>query len=338
LSARFSFHTIAIRVRLGRARAAANCYQDVEKIMTRKSLNLFAAVTAAVLMLPALAAAQTPAPMTINVPQLDQQDFQLWVGKSNAYVELLTTRAIDSLRRYASWVDLKVGPTGKERYISYGLYSIEPSIAAQVIAKTRAAAAGPPPIPPLDGVALAYAASFETLMPLLNDAAGYYERKDYTDDNMARGKELHAKIIPAMNTFLAARAQLEDGQEQLSDGLDRQELALIEAREGKSRLWHLRNLAITAKAALNAMPHDPNATDMTPFSSSIAAYADAVRGFEAAPKPRNAASDGTNAEDLVARFRTLREKIQKKDVRKEDFQDAINEYNSVIDWLNITPN
>ena len=123
----------------------------------------------------------------------------------------------------------------------------------------------------------------------------------------------------------------------MSDGLDRQELALIEAREGKSRLWHLRNLAITAKAALNAMPHDPNATDMTPFSSSIAAYADAVRGFEAAPKPPNAL-DGTNAEDLVARLRTLREKIQKKDVRKEDFQDVINEYNSVIDWLNRTQN
>jgi hypothetical protein len=238
------------------SRAAANCHQHVEKIMPRKSLNLFAAATAAMLTLPALAAAQTALPVTNNVPQLNQQEFQLWVGKSNAYVELLngSTRAIDSLRRYASWVDMKAGPTGKERYISYGLYSIEPNSAAQVIAKARAAAAAPPAVPPLDGVALAYAASFETLVPLLNDAAGYYQRKDYTDDNMARGKELHAKIIPAMNTFLAARAQLEDGQELLSAGLSRQELALIEAREGKSRRWHLRNLAVTAKAALNAMP------------------------------------------------------------------------------------
>jgi hypothetical protein len=249
-------------------------------------------------------------------------------------VDLLngSTRAIDSLRRYASWVDMKAGPTGKERYI-YGLYTVEPTSAAKVIAKARAAAAAPPPIPGLDGAALAYAASFETLEPLVDDAAGYYDRKDYTDDNMAGGKALHAKIVPAMNTFLAARARLEDGQEQLSAGLERQELALIEAREGKSRRWHLRNIAITAKAALNAMPHDPNATDMTAFSNAIAAYADAARGYEDASKTLGT-NDGTVGRGLAAQFRTLREKIEKKDAREEDFKHVVAEYNSLIDWLN----
>lgn len=314
-------------------------HPHVEKIMTRKSLNIFAVVSAAVLMLPAFAAAQTPAPMTINIPRLNQQEFQLWVGKSNAYVELLndSTRAIDSLRRYASWVDLKVGPTGNEPYISYGLYSIEPTSAAQVIAKARTEAAAPPPIQGLDAAALAYAASFETLVPILNDAASYYARKDYTDDNMAGGKAFHVKIVPAMNTFLAARPRLEDGQELLSAGLSRQELALVEAREGKSRRWHLRNLAITAKAALDAMPRDPNATDMTAFNTAIAAYADAERGFEQAPKPPGTL-DGTNTLDLVAKFRTLREKIEKKEARDADFRNVINEYNSIIDWLNRTQN
>ena len=195
---------------------------------------------------------------------------------------------------------------------------IDPTSAAEVIAKARAAASAPPPI------------------PLLDDAARA-SRKDYTDDNMAGGKAFHAKIIPAMNAFLGARARLEGGQEQLSAGVSRQELALIEAREGKSRRWHLRNLAITAKAALEAMPHDPNATDTIAFSNAIAAYADAVRGFDAAPKPPYVL-DGTNAEDLVARFRTLREKIEKKDVRDPDFRNVINEYNSVIDWVNRTQN
>ena len=133
--------------------------------MTRKPLNLFAAVAASMLFLPKLASAQTAPPIAVNVPQLNPQEFQLWVGKSNAYVELLngSAHAIDSLRRYASWVDMKAGPTGKERYISYGLYSVEPTSAAQVIAKARTAAAAPPPIPALDDAALAYAASFETL-------------------------------------------------------------------------------------------------------------------------------------------------------------------------------
>jgi Protein of unknown function (DUF3829) len=312
----------------------------VDKNMTQKSLNLFAAVTAVMLILPELAPAQTaPQPTTVNVPQLNQQEFQRWVAKSNAYVDLLnySTRAIDSLRRYASWVDMKVGPTGKERYISYGIFSVEPTSAAQQIAKARAAAAAPPPIPPLDDAALAYAASFETLVPILNEAKGYYDRKDYTDDNMAGGKALHAKIIPAMNAFFAARARLEADQEQLSAGLSRQELALIEAREGKSRRWHMRNLAITSKAALDAMPRDPNATDMTAFSNAIAAYADAVRDFQQAPKPPGTI-DSTNAQDLVARLRTLREKIEKKEARDGDFRDVVNEYNTVVQWLNISQN
>ena len=136
--------------------------------MTRKSLHLFAAITAAALMFSQSAPAPTVPPIAVNVPQLNQQEFQGWVGKSNSYVQLLNdfTCARDLLRRYASWVDMKAGPTGKERYISYGLYSVEPTTAAQVIAKARAAAAAPPPIPPLDDAALAYAASFETLVPI----------------------------------------------------------------------------------------------------------------------------------------------------------------------------
>jgi hypothetical protein len=123
----------------------------------------------------------------------------------------------------------------------------------------------------------------------------------------------------------------------LSAGLSRQELALIEAREGKSRHWHLRNLAITAKAALDAMPHDPNATDMTAFSNAIAAYADAERGFEEAPKPPGTL-DGTNGRDLAAKFRTLREKIEKKEARNTDFQDVVNYYNALVQWLNTSQN
>jgi hypothetical protein len=123
--------------------------------MTRNTLNRFVAAAAAMWVLAASALAQTSSPMTINVPQLNEAEFQRWVGKSNAYVELLndSTRALDSLRRYASWVDMKLGPTGKERYISYGLYSVDPAGAERVIAKARAAADAPPPIPPLDEAA-----------------------------------------------------------------------------------------------------------------------------------------------------------------------------------------
>ncbi|MGB8630898.1 MAG: hypothetical protein WCD69_16155 [Xanthobacteraceae bacterium] len=95
----------------------------------------------------------------------------------------------------------------------------------------------------------------------------------------------------------------------MSAGLERQELALIEAREGKSRRWHLHNLAITARAALNAMPRDPNATDVTAFSNAIAA--DAERAFEQAPKAPPTHSTG-NCAGSGNEFRTLRENIEKR--------------------------
>lgn len=309
--------------------------------MKRKTSQLFAALAVAMLTLSGFALAQAPAPtsasapMTVSVPQLSEKDFQLWVAKSNAYVDLLndSTRALDSMHRYASWVDMKAGPNGKERYISYGLYSVEPTGAARVIAKAREAANAAPPIPPLDDAARAYAASFETLVPLLNDATGYYGRKDYTDDKMAGGKALHAKLLPAANAFYASRARLEAGQEQLSDGLARQELALIEAREGKSKRWHIRHLAIAAKATIDAMPRDKNVRDMTAFSQAIVALAGAVRDYDEGSKTFGG-GDASNARELLARFRTLREKIEQKDASSSDFESVVGQYNAVVGWMN----
>jgi hypothetical protein len=85
------------------------------------------------------------------------------------------------------------------------------------------------------------------------------------------------------------------------------------------------------------MPHDPNATDMTAFSNAIAAYAEAARGYEDSSKTLGTL-DATNARDLVAKFRTLREKIEKKEARATDFQDVVNNYNALVQWLNSSLN
>jgi hypothetical protein len=279
--------------------------------------------------------APQPAPAAIIVPDLTDAELHTWIAKSNAYVGLLngSMRAVESLQRYQSWVDMKTGPTGNERYISYGLYSLSPEQATQVIARARAAADGPPPIAPLDAAAADYAATFDALVPLLNEAAAYYQRQDYKDDKMAGGKALHARIVPAMNAFFAARERLEDGQEALSDGLDRQGLGHIERAEGKSAHWHIRHLAITAKAALHAMPRNARVADLTGFGTAVAAYAEAVRDFDAF----NAASGNTEQSrprDLLARFRTLRDKIEKKDASHADFENVVNQYNTLVDVLN----
>ncbi|MDQ2659437.1 MAG: YiiG family protein, partial [Verrucomicrobiota bacterium] len=58
--------------------------------------------------------------------ELSEPEFQSLVAKTNMYVKALNAvgSAQQSYDRYDSWVDVKKGPTGKERYISYGLYEI----------------------------------------------------------------------------------------------------------------------------------------------------------------------------------------------------------------------
>jgi hypothetical protein len=210
---------------------------------------------------------------------------------------------------------------------------VSPEQASKVVAEARAAVAAPPSIPPLDDAARDYAASFEALVPILNDASAYYERQDYKDDKMAGGQALHAKIVPAMTAFLATRARLEEAEEELSAGLDRQGIALIERREGKSLQWQIRHLGMTAKAALRAMPRGQSADEITAFSAAITTYADAVKEFDAFTKS-SGKYDPSNPRELLARFRTLREKLEQKDAHQADFSNVIGQYNSVVDMMN----
>jgi hypothetical protein len=293
---------------------------------------------AAALMLAVSADAQNspiPVPMNVTVPDLSPKDMQVWVSKSNAYVKLLndSLRAVDSIHRYESWVNMETGPIGKERYITYGLYSVDPQGAKEAIEKARAAANGPPPIPALDDAASNCASAYETLVPILNDASAYYDRKDYMDDGAAGAKALHAKLVRAIGSFLTARKRLEPGQEELSAALDKQELALIEKNEGKSGHWHLRNLSITAKAALNALPVNRTPEETKAFSAAILTYAQAVHGFDDFNKTAGK-DEQTTPDGFLADLREMRDKIENKQATQNDFQHMVSSYNSVVQMIN----
>ena len=59
-----------------------------------------------------------------NAPARDE-NLSASVAKMNAYVALLnrSLRAVQSLDRYKSWVNMKTGPTGRESIV-YGLYQV----------------------------------------------------------------------------------------------------------------------------------------------------------------------------------------------------------------------
>ena len=234
----------------------------------------------------------------LGLQDIPEAKIDEYVNKSNAVVELLNTslRASESWRRYLSWVDVKRGPTGKERII-YGLYSVSDSTAKDAIEKARLGAGGEPAIPALDGATKELASAFETLFPIMNEAEAYYERKDYLYDKMAGGKELHGKLVPAALAYLAAREKTESVQEQFKELIDRQQLARIEKTEGKSVRWHARYTSMMAKKAVDLLPRDPRKPgDMKAFDAALASFGDAVKDFDAAAR-----AAGKSGEFLTAR-------------------------------------
>src|SRR6476620_3411284 len=129
----------------------------------------------------ALGASTTKNEPAVLPSGMPEAEFQSLVEKTNLYVKALNavSSAQRSFDRYSSWLDVKKGPTGKERYISYGLYEISKSSVDEV---KQAAQKGPqlkPVLSNLDGAIVRLAESFSALEPLVKKAHDYYEQEDF---------------------------------------------------------------------------------------------------------------------------------------------------------------
>jgi hypothetical protein len=275
---------------------------------------------------------------TTTHAQTPDADMQAGIAKTNAYIELMnrTLRAQESWNRYASWANVKTGPTGKERIV-YGLYSLYD--VRELIEKARAAAAQPPAYPALDETVKRYIAAYEVLAPLVTEADGYYERKDYMSDKMAGGKALHAKLAPAAQAFLTERKALERDMEAVKSDLDRRQLAAIEQSEGRKARWHVRNVMIEAKVMVDLLPSNAApVVDLPAFDKALDRYAAAVKEFDAysAATPNSFFVFESSPRNLLGKLREFRQKVgrTKGDARKagvgHDLTWLINDYNMMV--------
>lgn len=199
----------------------------------------------------------TPAPATDPA----QADFEALVGKTNLYVKALNevSSVQRSYDRYTSWLDPKKGVTGKERYITYGLYEISDSTVKQI---REAAEKGPgmnPPLPELDGVIVRLSDAVGKLAPLVKRAHDYYEQEDFKDDGAKLGQELHGRMMPLFQQTSAAEAELRRGLDKIKADLDHQQLAQLEKVAGRKYEWHVRNFMIAAKGLVSLLPERPDA-------------------------------------------------------------------------------
>lgn len=286
--------------------------------------------------LPALtmrtADAQEPAASTAEA------DLGQAIAKSNAYIELMnrTLRAVESWNRYTSWVDLKKGPTGKERYIDYGLYGLYD--VKDEIAKARGVIGKPPSTPELDQQFERYIAAYELLAPLITAAEGYYERKDYKSDKVAEGKALHAKLVPAATAFIEARAGVEAHMRSFKKELDKRSLAAIAAREGQGPAWQVKTVMMAAEDVIEQLPRGKRPADMKTYDATLDVYAKAVRGFDefAQAYPGKFSGFESQPRSLLGKLRDLRDKLAKSKGRVAnqfvdmDLTFLVSQYNMMV--------
>ncbi len=218
---------------------------------TSSSRPRIAALGAVVVVLVAAAAA-------LLVPKLHSataQDLNEALHKANVYIEVAkyTERALDSWDRYASWVNLKTGPTGKERYISYGMYSL-PDLAG-LLKEARASGGAKPRSAKLDALMKRYIDSYEALAPVINRGDAYYERKAYTADDMAEGRKLHAQLVPLIKTFQTEREAMMLELRPFVREVEELEVKAIEKRDGgRSQSWHAASVMLAASRVVDVFP------------------------------------------------------------------------------------
>jgi hypothetical protein len=190
----------------------------------------------------------------------------------------LTERAIQSRSRYLSWAD-KSGPTGREKIV-YGLYTLyDPADCNRGI---PAANAIEPHDAALEEAGAAFMSSLTALTPLVKEAADYYEQGDYKDDKMAKGQQLHPRLMAAWDGFLAANGRLRDAVERINEQVQLEALARIEKTEGRNTRYFALALMIKAKALVRAEGDgDAGAFDLARVTQALEGYEGAVKDIEA---------------------------------------------------------
>lgn len=268
----------------------------------------------------------------------DNADPNAAIEKMNAYVALLnrTIRASESLDRYDSWVDMKKGPTGKERNV-YGLYSLY-DVRSEIEA-AEAATTAEPKLPALDEAMVSYIAIYQKLAPVIDKASKYYDRKDYKSDKFAGAKEFHKQIAEYAPDFTKERKRVDELLGEEKSKIDLAELDAIEKAEGKKANWHVRNVMIRANTVVELLPdNDKPVVDMDAFGRAMDSYAAAVREMDdyATEHPNSFHVFESRPASLLGKLRDFQEKLEKTkgDARKggasSDLQWIVNDYNMMV--------
>jgi hypothetical protein len=171
---------------------------------------------------------------------------------------------------YTARVDRAKGPAKDHAPTSlYIRNEIEPCFD-----KLKQGAAAPPPRAELDAAAQGYLAALQQLAPVLKEATEYYRQEDYKDDNFAKGKQLHAPLLAAFESFDKASEQFHTALDAEDERFKERELSEIEQQQGRNLSYFSRAVMLRAKQLVKLGQAEP--FDLAKYQSALDAYTQSV--------------------------------------------------------------
>jgi hypothetical protein len=194
--------------------------------------------------------------------------------KINYYIESCINQysksVLESRDRYLEWANATTGPTGKESTLN-GVDKLEdPDICAYGVQR---AATIKPHNQALEAAADAYQKALVALAPLMNEANLYYKRENYQDDNMAKGRDLHPRLMAAWDAFIKANLELRQQVKAVRKEVDQEQLKKLEAQPRKLHYFSLK-ASLEAEEILTAASEFRSANDfqLEQFETLVATY------------------------------------------------------------------
>jgi uncharacterized protein DUF3829 len=247
-----------------------------------------------------------------TIAELPDDKFKQVVEKTFLYAKALTAARVvqKSYDQYAGWVDIKAGPTGKERKID-GVADIA-AAEQEIVDAGRKGPAMWPPLPGVDGTVQKLADATSALAVLAKNASDYYSQKKYKSDALKQGQELHARLVPAFEQFFGSELAMRRELSVVLEDVERRNLAQIEKEKGQNYEWHLRSFLFAAKTVADLLPNHVDATMIegarfkTRFANLQAAYTAFTQYCLQHPAEVQKAILATSLDDFFAATRILR--------------------------------
>lgn len=206
------------------------------------------------------------------------EKLNLYVWCINSFSNYTDWNNIDN---YLDWIsDTETGPTWKEKYIRWitKVYtSPEDCISDISIAKSM-----PPKNEALELAWDQYAIDIKAYYDILEEANTYYENEDYKDDNMAKWKEMHPKIIKAYEDFADAFDLLGAETDKVNNKITERQLAELEWDESrKLEYYHYKAFSLSKKV-LDLWNVEDIFTEVDPviFEKVVDEYGDIIDEYD----------------------------------------------------------